>query len=241
MVTALQTCWDIGESSFLTLIESSARSRFHTTAASVKVGNNAEPMPCDELLPSADRVMTWRVSIDALPSRIWPWLCQMMRGGGMYGMESLESPAQHSSPRLLHDIPAPREGDALGELLHVALVKPGSVIVWKSSGPLSLMNHKINELTLAYRLTAEQSGRSVLQARLRCRFALTTQQVSRYLCQLIGLMLPASQLKRIKQLAVAHDNGIHESAVGSQHETYQALAFQPARNGDAPERNVPTE
>lgn len=231
MVTALQTCWDIGESSFLTVIESTARSRSNATAAPVKVGDNAEPMPCDELLPRADRVMTWRVSIDAPPSRIWPWLSQMMRGGGMYGLESFESSAQHSSPRLLTDLPAPREGDALGEMLHVALVKPGAVIVWKSTSPLSLMKHTINELTLAYRVRAEQSGRSVLQARLRCRFDLTTQQVSRYLCQLIGLMLPVSQLRRIKQLAEADANGTPEPAAASQCETHQALIFQPAMNG----------
>jgi hypothetical protein len=231
MVTALRTCWDIAESSFLTAIESSARSRSHATAVPVKTADNTEPMPCDELLPRADRVMTWRVSIDAPPSRIWPWLCQMMRGGGMYGLEALESPAQHSSPRLLTDIPPPRKGDALGELLHVALVKPGAVIVWKSSSPLSLMNHRINELTLAYRVRDEPRGGRVLQARLRCRFDLTTQQVSRYLCRLIGLMLPASQLRRIKQLAEAGGNDMPEPAAASPCETHQAIIFQPAMNG----------
>lgn len=51
----------------------------------------AAPMPGDNLVPDANWVVTRAVSIDAPPSKVWPWLVQMgYRRGGIYSYDWID-------------------------------------------------------------------------------------------------------------------------------------------------------
>lgn len=55
-------------------------------------GEEALPLPGDELVPSAKVVASHAIVIEASPDRIWPWLVQMGQGrGGFYSYTWLEN------------------------------------------------------------------------------------------------------------------------------------------------------
>ncbi|HZK48767.1 MAG TPA: hypothetical protein VFD74_04120, partial [Thermoleophilia bacterium] len=51
-----------------------------------------ESMPGDDFVTDPQWITTRAVSIDAPPSRVWPWLVQMGQGrGGLYSYDRLEN------------------------------------------------------------------------------------------------------------------------------------------------------
>src|ERR1039458_3378138 len=72
-------------------------------------------MPGDELLANPDLLSTRAVSIEALPSEIWPWLVQMGSGrGGVYTydwIENLFGLHMHSSDEILPQFQDRKVGD----------------------------------------------------------------------------------------------------------------------------------
>lgn len=61
----------------------------------------SNPFPYADLIPGAPRSATMAVTIDAPPSRVWPWLVQMGYGrGGWYSWDHLDNWGQTSTDRI---------------------------------------------------------------------------------------------------------------------------------------------
>jgi hypothetical protein len=69
--------------------------------------------PCDDLVP-APVLQLWRgVTVDAPPSRVWPWLCQLRLAP--YSYDWLDNLGRRS-PRELRGLPDPRPGEPFSTL-----------------------------------------------------------------------------------------------------------------------------
>jgi hypothetical protein len=100
--------------------------------------------PGRELIPGATRSATMAVTIDAPPSRVWPWLVQMGYGrGGWYSWDRLDNWGQKSADRLhpewqqiaLHDgLPSMPDNKAWWE---VAALEPERYLGLRASMSLS--------------------------------------------------------------------------------------------------------
>lgn len=87
--------------------------------------------PCDDFA-SVDAVQVWRgVTVDAPPSAVWPWLCQLQLAPYSYDwFDNLG----HRSPRELRALPDPQPGERFSTLGgrygvgvgRVLAVRPGS-------------------------------------------------------------------------------------------------------------------
>ena len=143
----------------------------------------------------------YRVRIEAPPPAVWPWLCQMMRGGGLYGWPALESNGCRSSERLIDDVPPPRVGDRADELFVLCDVEPGRRLVWRAGPDLELLGFAIDELVIDYELCSIGYRSSSLTAYTTVAATGLTVPVKRHLLGVIGALLPQHQLARIKRLA----------------------------------------
>jgi hypothetical protein len=78
-------------------------------------GEVAETMPGDEVVGTAKYRTTHAVTVDAPPSRVWPWLVQMGQGrGGLYSYDWLENLVgldMHSADRVVLELQDLRVGD----------------------------------------------------------------------------------------------------------------------------------
>jgi hypothetical protein len=60
------------------------------------------PFPGADLVPGGSRSATMAVTIDAPPSRVWPWLVQMgVDRGGWYSWDRLDNFGRRSAERIL--------------------------------------------------------------------------------------------------------------------------------------------
>ena len=72
------------------------------------------PFPGGDLIPDGERSATMAVTIDAPPSRVWPWLVQMgLDRGGWYSWDHLDNWGRSSA----HRIHPEWQGIALGDRL----------------------------------------------------------------------------------------------------------------------------
>ena len=104
----------------------------------------AMPLSGDAILPQADLVATRAITIEAPPTKVWPWLVQMGQGrGGFYSYDALENLVGcdlHSADRIVDEWQALAVGDAVR--LHpevpltVAEIEEGSAIVLRGGVPL---------------------------------------------------------------------------------------------------------
>ncbi|MFI6774712.1 SRPBCC family protein [Nocardia sp. NPDC050412] len=100
------------------------------------------PMPGDDLITAPDVVATRSITIDADPTRIWPWLVQMGPGrGGAYTydwIENLLGLNMHSADTVVPELQNLTVGDtfALGEKgprMRVGVLEPGRALVFASA------------------------------------------------------------------------------------------------------------
>jgi hypothetical protein len=100
----------------------------------------AARLPGDELLEEADGVATRAISIDALPSAVWPWIAQMGPSprGGAYTydwIENLLGLDMHSVDRILPEFQRPQVGEAIGygsNRMRLERVETQRVLAWRS-------------------------------------------------------------------------------------------------------------
>ena len=100
----------------------------------------ADPLPGDELLPTADGVSTRAIDIDAPPAKVWPWLAQMGPAprGGAYTydwIENLLGLNMHSVDRVLPEFQHPQVGDTIelgSNRMRLELVEPRHALAWRS-------------------------------------------------------------------------------------------------------------
>ncbi len=124
MELGLHNLWEIDEESFRELVQ--IQLYRHSPSHFYRGSEASCPMPGDELLPEATEVRMRGIEIQVEPEQLWPWLGQMMRGGGIYGWARLESPTCRSADHLLDGLPPPASGDRLGTMLELAVVEPGA-------------------------------------------------------------------------------------------------------------------
>jgi hypothetical protein len=104
----------------------------------------AMPLSGDAMLPQADLVATRAITIEAPPTRVWPWLVQMGQGrGGFYSYDALENLVGcdlHSADRIIDEWQGLAVGDAVrlhpDVPLTVAEIEEGSAIVLRGGVPL---------------------------------------------------------------------------------------------------------
>ena len=100
----------------------------------------ADPLPGDELLPTADGVSTRAIDIDAPPVDVWPWLAQMGPAprGGAYTydwIENLLGLNMHSVDHVLPEFQHPQVGDTIelgSNRMRLELVEPRHALGWRS-------------------------------------------------------------------------------------------------------------
>lgn len=126
------------------------------------------PMPGDELMPSAAFCATRALTIDALPSEVWPWLVQVGFGrAGFYSYDWADNLGRRSARVLLPEYQSPLPGDTAAPMAEpadertaftVVLAQEPHVLVWAKP-----------DSTWAWRLT-ESAGRTRLVTRLRAGY-----------------------------------------------------------------------
>jgi hypothetical protein len=73
-----------------------------------------QPFPGADLVPDGMRTATMAVTIDAPPSRAWPWLVQMgVDRGGWYSWDRLDNFARRSAERIHPEWQAIAVGDRM--------------------------------------------------------------------------------------------------------------------------------
>jgi hypothetical protein len=94
------------------------------------------PLPGDALLPHAKGRWTHAVTIQAVPSAIWPWLVQMgCRRGGWYAYDGLDNGSRPSADRIHRELQAISVGDLMAwtpkalEGFFVAEIEPERALV----------------------------------------------------------------------------------------------------------------
>ncbi|MHC4217388.1 MAG: hypothetical protein ACYSU7_02925 [Planctomycetota bacterium] len=221
----LRAFWDIGEESFRTLISARYRS---IPAAGVSDAERRLRMLGDELLTRPTCVYTRVVGIGLEPGAVWPWLAQMMRGGGVYGWPALETARCRSADYLLDGLAAPQVGDHLGDVLEVAAVDPPREIVWQAPEGLEILGFNLRALTLDYLLRPDDDGGCRLLVRMSGCCDRLTSQVRGYLCELVDFLLPAHQVETIQRLAETYSARLALGRVNRDMAgRHQALAVEP--------------
>jgi hypothetical protein len=198
---SLRNLWGIGQESFRTLISARYRPR---PAGGATDAERRKPMLGDPVLVRPTRVIMRAADIGREADDVWPWLAQMMRGGGIYGWPALETPRCRSADSLLDGLAPPRVGDRVGDLLEVAILDPPREIVWHAPAGLELLGFEVRALALDYLLRPGPSGGCRLLVRMSGCCERLTSQVRGYLCELIDFLLPWHQVETIRGLAEAH-------------------------------------
>ena len=127
-----------------------------------------EPMPGDELVPSAAFCATRALSIDAPPSEVWPRLVQVRLGrAGFYSYDWVDNLGRRSARVLLPEYQSPRPGDVAAPMAEpadertaftVLLAEEPHLLVWAKP-----------DSTWAWRLT-DDTERTRLVTRLKARY-----------------------------------------------------------------------
>jgi hypothetical protein len=222
---SLRSIWDIGEESFRTLINARYRP---VPAVNVTDDERSQPMLGDPLLVVSMRRRMRAVDIAAGADAVWPWLAQMMRGGGIYGWPALETNRCRSADYLLEVLAPPRVGDRLGDVLQVADVEPNREIVWHAPAGFELLGFQVQALTVDYRIEPGAAGRCRLVARLGALCEQLTSQVRGYLGEVVDFLLPAFQLDTIRRHVESYSQreaagAVNRDTVGR----HQALLLRP--------------
>ncbi|MHC4784362.1 MAG: hypothetical protein ACYTE6_00205 [Planctomycetota bacterium] len=221
----LRMLWGIGAESFRTVVNARYRP---VPAADVAEAERRLPMLGDRLVPGPDRVIMRAADIDQEAEAVWPWLAQMMRGGGIYGWPALETARCRSADYLLDELAPPRVGDRAGTALEVAIVDPPREIVWNAPAGMELLGFHLRAQSIDYLLRPDLRGGCRLVVRLRGSCERLTSQVRGYLCELVDFLLPAHQVETLRgnvesyaeRLALGHVNRV---LVGR----HQAIAPEP--------------
>ncbi|MHC4082351.1 MAG: hypothetical protein ACYS15_11900 [Planctomycetota bacterium] len=191
----LRALWDIGEESFRTLVNARYRP---VPASGVTDEDRRLPMLGDALIARPSRVSMRVVEIDQDAEAVWPWLAQMMRGGGIYGWPALETARCRSADYLLDDLAPPRIGDRVDDVFELADVDAPMEIVWTAPAGLELVGLRVRALTIDYLLRPGSCGGCRLVVRTRGCCERLTSQVRGYLCELVDFLLPAHQVETIR-------------------------------------------
>ncbi len=102
-------------------------------------------LPGDTLLPRIDRRITYAVTIDSPPSRVWPWLVQMgCDRGGWYSFDEVDNGGHPSADRIhpewqhleIGDHLAGSPSDAPGSGFEVSEIHPNQSLVLTSANEL---------------------------------------------------------------------------------------------------------
>jgi hypothetical protein len=220
----LRSLWDVGEESFRTLINARFR---RIPSAGVTDEERRSPMLGDALIPRPGRVFMRVADIDRDADAVWPWLAQMMRGGGIYGWPVLETAECRSADYLLEKLVPPRIGDRVGDVLEVAQVDAPREIVWRAPVTLELLGFRVQALTIDYLLKPRSSG-SRLVVRTRSCCERLTSQICGFVCEVVEYMLPVFQTETIRRLAESYPERlalgrVNRDLVGR----HQAIALEP--------------
>jgi len=197
--------WPISDRSFRLVARAEMRRPLDVAA---RIDRGREDMPGDGLVPEPDLVVTRRLGIAAPLGHVWPWLVQVMRGGGMYGVPALESARCRSADHLLEGLPEAREGDRIGNLLVLAELVPGRATVWRSLGRMDLLDSVLRDLSLAYEIRPAGPTRTDLRIRLRGVCWPPSPALASHLLRLIDRVLPCRQCERLRDLA-ERSSGVH--------------------------------
>ncbi len=204
----LHTLWDITEASFRVLVYPWFGA---TLRGAVTNDDLHSDMLGDDIVADPARSVTRATNIDAAPEDVWPWLAQMMRGGGVYGWKSLETPEFRSADYLLSSLAAPEIGDHVGDVFEIARVNTPREIVWRALGGVDLLGLHLTALTLDYLLHCTADGRCRIVVRMRGSCRQLTSQVCSHLLEVLDSVLPASQLATLKDYIETYE---HRLGVG---------------------------
>jgi hypothetical protein len=190
----LAQLWDICDDTFRTLLQ--------VRLQGGGVARSRTPVPAaDEQRPwiAGDRGICRSISINAPSADVWPWLRQLMRGGGMCGWPSLESPACRSADYLLDDVPDLRAGDHIDGCLVLTSFRPLHWIVWRAGPSATLLGLSLPEFTFGYGLQETDPGKTRLAVRTYPVQGSVTDQAADWLLGVFDFILPAHQLPAIKR------------------------------------------
>lgn len=239
----LADIWGVPEATFRALVDARC-SRPQTRLPRQDVHDGA--LAGDALLPATATTITRAVTIARPACAVWPWLAQLMRGGGVYGSPMLETPECRSAEYLLKDLPAPRIGDRIGNILTLVCVRPCRELVWSAQGGVELLGFRISGLTLDYALEPLGEAACILRARLRGLGENLTEPVERYLFGVLDYLLCAPQLARIRALAEGAAADAETGCGSGAPRAHQGAALirdaegpdeAPGKGGSPPERN----
>ncbi len=191
----IHSLWQIGEESFRILLDA----RFKRQPASDITDADVEAVTdTGDFAPGADHVQTRTITIAAPPERVWPWLTQMLRGGGVYGWRLLEHTSRPSLEHLIAGLPPPRVGDRAGQLFELSVVEPPRRLAWRSVGPLKCLGATVSMLTLSYLLHSGEPGQTRLVIRTQGSCTGVTQPIAHYVFEALDFVLAAHQAIRLK-------------------------------------------
>jgi hypothetical protein len=159
----------------------------------------ASRLPGDELLEDADGVATRAISIDALPSAVWPWIAQMGPSprGGAYTydwIENLLGLDMHSADRVLSEYQHPHVGDGFGygtNKMSFKIVEPEHVLATQSADGNWVWTFVLEE----------QDGKTRLLSRNRFRLPKLKDKIGMIPMEPGSLIMERKMLLGIKQRA----------------------------------------
>ena len=134
-------------------------------------------MAGDEVLPVAQFTATRAITIEAPPSRVWPWLTQVGVGrAGFYSYDLIDNRGHRSSDRILGQFQQIQVGDLAAPMtdhpsettsFRVASFRPGETLLWSKA-----------DSTWAWQLTRLADGTTRLVTRLKVRYRMTLSGIA---------------------------------------------------------------
>ncbi len=166
----------------------------------------AHPLAGDDIIPEARAQLDHAITIDAPPSKVWPWLVQMgCRRGGWYSWDILDNGGVRSADHIVPELQQLKVGDVLpmspsgDEGFKVLRIEPEHALILGSTAPSF-------EGTWAFVLEPLGADRTRLVTRYRAAFP-PSAKMSVFLgwMRAVHAMMERKQLRTIKH-HVEHAN-----------------------------------
>jgi len=233
---ALHSLWNVSEVSFRVMVQARFKRQ---PPADITEGDVRLITATGGFGEETEDHIVRAAQIDAPPEEVWPWVAQTLRGAGVYGWKLLETPECASAEYIASDLPPPRVGDRVSDLLEVREVEPEKRIVWESRGKLQCMGVNLRHLTLNFHLQPSGSSGSRLLSLTAAACSGVTTPIARHTLEVVEFVLAAHQLARIRGYAITNrarhrDGSVRRPLQG----VHQFAPFAPA--GATPVNRVPS-
>jgi len=224
-MVALHELWQLGEASFRAIVDAQMRRAAFSVRRLPPLKVEREPVAAEV----AEKTIA--EAIHASPENVWPWLCQFLRGGGLYGAPMLEFTCPRSADRPLSALPPPRVGDRLGDVLSLTIVERGRRLCWRTLHGVTVCGHPLDWFELDFLVEPAGLGWTRLSGTVRGAGEELTDTVRNYALAIVALTLVGMPLATLRgQIETWPRRQAFAAPAALECRSHQAVPFIPVES-----------